>query len=95
MENTRITLNTSFLDDEIKPFSRRQRVSELLNCRKDEELVDLVLPRIVKVVSLVDFLLHGSDETHYFQSILCKFRNELFVCHPEVEALVFITRGTC
>ena len=79
--------NEKFLEDEIKPFSRRQRVSELLNFRNDEELVDLVLPRIAKVGSLVDFLLHGSDETHYFQSKLCKFRNELFVCHPEVEAL--------
>ena len=79
--------NEKFLEDEIKPFSSRQRVSKLLNFRNDEELVDLVLPRIVKVVSLVDFLLHGSDETHYFQSKLCNFRNELFLCHPEVEAL--------
>lgn len=76
-----------FLDDEINPFSRRQRVSELLNCLNDEELVDLVLPRIAKIVSPVDFLLHGSDGTPYFQSKLCKFRNELFMRYPEVQAL--------
>ena len=77
----------TFLDDEINPFSRRQRVSELLNCLNDEELVDLVLPRIAKIVSPVDFLLHGSDGTRYFQSKLCKFRNELFMHYPEVQAL--------
>ena len=76
-----------FLDDEINPFSRRQRVSEVLNSLNDEELVDLVLPRIAKIVSPVDFLLHGSKGTRYFHSKLCKFRNEPFVCYPEVQAL--------
>ena len=76
-----------FLDDEINPFSRKQRVSELLNFLNNEELVDLVLPRIAKIVSPVDFLLHGSDGTRYFHSKLCKFGNELFMRYPEVQAL--------
>ena len=75
------------LDDEINRFSSRPRVSELLNCLNNEELVDLILPRIAKIVSPIDFLLHGSDGTPYFQSKLCKFRNELFMHYPEVQAL--------
>ena len=76
-----------FLDDESNPYSRKQRVSELLNCLNDEELVDLVLPRIAKIVSPVDFLLHGTDGTRDFHSKLCKFRNELFLRFPELQAL--------
>ena len=57
-----------FLDDESNPCSRKQRVSKLLNCLNNEELVDLVLPRIAKIVSPVVFLLHGTDGTHDFHS---------------------------
>ena len=39
-----------FLDDESNPYSRKQRVNELLNCLNDEELVDLVLPTPRKYV---------------------------------------------
>ena len=76
-----------FLDDESNPYSRKQRVSELLNYLNDEELVDLVLPKIAKIVSPVDFLLHGTDGTRDFHSKLCKFRNELFLRFPELQAL--------
>jgi len=64
-----------------------QRVSKLLNCMNDEELVDLVLPRIAKIVSPVDFLLHRTDGTRDFHSKLCKSRNELFLRYPELQAL--------
>ena len=93
-----------FLDDESNPYSRKQRVSELLNCLNDEELVDLALPRIAKIVSPVDFLLHGTDGTCDFHSKLCKFRNELFLRFPNFkhcfvqtphQALGSITRGNC
>ncbi|XP_022805853.1 uncharacterized protein LOC111342993 [Stylophora pistillata] len=76
-----------FLDDESNPYSRKQRVSELLNCLNDEELVDLVLPKIAKIVSPVDFLLQGTDGNHDFYSKLCKFRDELFLHYPELQAL--------
>ena len=76
-----------FLDDESNPYSRKQRVSELLNCLNDDELVDLVLPRIAKVVSPVDFLLHGTDGNCDIHSKLCKFRNELFLRYPDLQAL--------
>lgn len=72
---------------ESNPYSRKQRVSELLNCLNNEELVDLVLSRIAKIVSPVDFLLHGTDGTRDFHSKLCKFRNELFLRFPELQAL--------
>ena len=71
----------NFLDGENNPYSRKQRVGELLNCLNDEELVDLVLPRIAKIVSPVDFLQHGTHGTCDFHSKLCKFRNELFLQH--------------
>ena len=51
--------------------------------------MDLVLPRIAKIVSPVDFLLHGTDGTCDFHSKLCKFRNELFLRFPELQALFF------
>ena len=38
-------------------------------------------------MSPVDFLLHGTDGTRYFHSKLCKFRNELFLRYPELQAL--------
>jgi len=76
-----------FLDDESNPYSRKQRVSKPLNCMNDEELVDLVLPRIAKILSPVDFLFHGTDGTRDFHSKLCKFRNELFLRCPELQAL--------
>ena len=76
-----------FLDDESNPCSRKQRVSKLLNCLNNEELVDLVLPRIAKIVSPVVFLLHGTDGTHDFHSKLCKFINELFLRFRELQAL--------
>lgn len=93
-----------FLDDESNLCSRKQRVSKLLNCLNDEELVDLVLPRIAKIVSPVDFLLHGTDGTRDVQSKLCKFRNELFLASQNFkhcfvqsphQVLVSITRGKC
>ena len=68
-------------------FIKTTRVRKLLNCLNDEELVDLVLPRIAKIVSPVDFLLHGTDGTRDFHSKLCKFRNELFLRFPELQAL--------
>ena len=70
-----------FLDDKSNPYSRKQRVSELLHYLNDEELVDLVLPRYAKIVSPVDFLLHVTDGTLDFHSKVCKFRNELFLCY--------------
>lgn len=73
-----------FLHDESNPYSRKQRVSEVLNCLNDEELVDLVLPKIAKIVSPVDFLLQGTDGNHDFHSKLCKFRDELFLRYPEL-----------
>jgi len=73
--------------DESNPYSRKQRVSELLNCLNDEELVDLVLPRIAKIVSPVDFVPHGTVGTRDFHSKLCKFRNELSLHYPELQAL--------
>ena len=73
--------------DESYPYSRKQRVSELLHCLYDEELVDLVLPRIAKIVSPVDFLLHGTDGTVDFHSKVCKFRNELFLRYPKLQVL--------
>ena len=76
-----------FLDDESNSYSRKQRVGELLNCRNDEELVDLVSPRIANIVSPVDFLLHGTDGSCDFHSKLSKFRNELFLRFPELQAL--------
>ena len=38
-------------------------------------------------MSPVDFLLHGTDGTCDFHSKLCKFRNELFLRFPELQAL--------
>ena len=76
-----------FLDDESNPYSRKQRVSELLHYLNDEELVDLVLLRIAKIVSPVDFLLHVTDGTLDFHSKVCKFKNELFLHYPKLQAL--------
>ena len=93
-----------FLDDESNSYSRKQKVGELLNCLNDEELVDLVLPRIAKIVSPVDFLLHRTDGTCDFHSKLCKFRNVLFCasqnfkhCFVQTphQALGSRTRGNC
>ena len=55
-----------------------------MNCLNDEELVDLVLPKIAKIVSPVDFLLQGTDGKHDFQSKLCKFSDELILRYPEL-----------
>ena len=72
----------------------KQRVSELLNCLNDEELVDLVLPSRAKTVSPVAFLLHGNyASSEMYFSHMHAIQN-CFVQSPH-QALVSNTRGTC
>ena len=75
----------------------KQRVSELLNCLNDEELVDLVLPSRAKTVSPVAFLLHGnytSSEMYFSHMHAIQNLKHCFVQSPH-QALVSNTRGKC
>ena len=77
-----------FLDDETNPYCRNVRVKELCKLLTDEELELYALPRIAKIVTPVDYLLHETTGTvNDVHQKLVKFKNDLCLRYPEFNSL--------
>ena len=76
-------ISEAFLSGE-QPYSRRQRVRELMSHLTDEEISELALPRVTKVVPPVDFFLQGSSSSGDVFQKLVTFREQICLRFPEL-----------
>ena len=76
-------ISEAFLSGE-QPYSRRQRVRGLMSHLTDEEISELALPRVTKVVPPVDFFLQGSSSSGDVFQKLVTFREQICVRFPEL-----------
>ena len=78
---------TKFLEDKTNPYSRKKRVRELINLLNEEELLEFALPRIVNIVSPVNFLLEGTSGGNDVWKKVGNLRDELCTRFPELSAM--------
>lgn len=78
---------TNFLEDKTNPYSRKKRVRELINLLNEEELLEFALPRIVNIVSPVNFLLEGTSGGNDVWKKVGNLRDELCTRFPELSAM--------
>ena len=77
-----------FLNGE-NPYSRRQRVRELILQLTDEEIVEFTLPRIVDVVPPADVFLEGSSCSGDVFQKLVTFREQICLRFPELKTFFY------
>ena len=71
------------------PYSRRQRVRELILQLTDQEIVEFALPRVVNVVPPVDIFLEGSSSSSDIFRKLVTFREQICLRFPELKTFFF------